>query len=224
MKNRVLVVIAHSDDEVLGCGGTMSKHIAKGDEVFVLVLTNGESSRADFNIEKRHNCFLKSCKVLGVQNHFSINLNDGHLDTYPLIEIVKEIEKISLKLSPNIVYTHNYSDLNIDHAITNKAVMTAFRALPISSISQILTFEVPSSTEWGSVEDRSRFIPNYFVELSEQDFALKLTALRCYQDEMRDFPHPRSEEYITSLAKVRGGAVGVRLAEAFFAERIIVRS
>lgn len=224
MKNKILVVVAHSDDEVLGCGGAISKHVAEQDEVFVLVLTDGESSRDSFDLKKRQDCFTKACAILGITEFHSANLKDSHLDTYPLIEVVKVIEKIAAKFKPTIVYTHNVSDLNVDHTVTHCAVMTAFRGLPNSNVSKILTFEIPSSTEWSSFHTRSQFVPNYFVELTENEFQNKMKAFKCYADEIRDFPHPRSEEYIHSLAKVRGGSVGVKLAEAFFSERIIVRS
>ncbi|WP_408098572.1 PIG-L deacetylase family protein [Peredibacter sp. HCB2-198] len=224
MKNKILVVVAHSDDEVLGCGGAISKHVANQDEVFVLVLTDGESSRGEFNIEKRHEAFLKSCHILGIENHYHANLKDGQLDTYPLVEVIRIIEKVATEFGPTIVYTHNESDLNIDHTITHRAVMTAFRGTPNSIVSQILTFEIPSSAEWANFRNRSQFVPNYFIELTEKEFKTKMKALNCYANELREFPHPRSEEYLEALAKVRGGSVGVKLAEAFFAERIIIRS
>lgn len=224
MKNKILVVVAHSDDEVLGCGGAISKHVAENEDVFVLVLTDGESSRGNHDVAKRQNCFIKACSVLGVTKSHTANLKDGHLDTYPLIEVVKIVEKISSEFRPTVVYTHNESDLNIDHTITHRAVMTAFRGLPNSSVSQLLTFEIPSSTEWGNFRARSNFVPNYFIELNEKEFQKKIEALKCYQDEIRAFPHPRSEEYLLSLAKIRGGSVGVNLAEAFFSERTIIRS
>lgn len=224
MKNKILVVVAHSDDEVLGCGGTISKHIANQDEVFVLVLTDGESSRGEFNTEKRHEAFLKSCHSLGIKNHHHANLKDSQLDTYPLVEVIRVVEKIATEFKPTIVYTHTESDLNIDHTITHRAVMTAFRGTQNSSVSQILTFEIPSSTEWANHRNRSHFVPNYFVELTETEFKAKMTALNCYAEELREFPHPRSEEYLLALAKVRGGSVGVKLAEAFFSERTIIRA
>lgn len=224
MKNQVLVVVAHSDDEVLGCGGTISQHIVRGDDVFVLVLTDGDTSREKSNPSKRQENFIKSCNVLGIKNHHTLQLQDNRLDTYPLLDIVKEIEKIGTVFNPTIIYTHSSSDLNIDHVLTHQAVLTAFRGLPKSCVSQILTFEIPSSTEWASHQQRTLFTPNVFVELTAEQFQQKLDAFRCYPEEAHDFPHPRSEEYLQALAKVRGGSVGVKLAEAFFAERIIFRA
>lgn len=224
MKNQVLVVVAHSDDEVLGCGGTIFQHVSQGDDVFVLVLTDGDTSREINNPLKRHENLAKSCIALGVKNHHSLQLKDNRLDTYPLLDIVKEIEKIATTFIPTIIYTHCNDDLNIDHSITHQAVLTAFRGLPESRVSQILTFEIPSSTEWAPFKQRSHFTPNFFVELTTEQFQKKIEAFRCYPEEIRTFPHPRSEEYLLALAKVRGASVGVKLAEAFFAERIVIRA
>ena len=224
MKNKILVVVAHSDDEVLGCGGAIAKHAANGDEVFVLVLTEGDSSRENSNIQKRAEASKKAAQILGVTHLHSANFKDQKLDALPLVEIVNEIENSCQNFQPHIVYTHSEADLNIDHVITHRAVMTDFRPVPHSTVSQILTFEIPSSTEWGSYQNRAKFIPNYFIELTDEVFKIKMAALNCYTDEIRKFPHPRSEEYLTALAKVRGGSIGVNLAEAFFSERVLIRS
>jgi LmbE family N-acetylglucosaminyl deacetylase len=223
MGQRVLVIGAHPDDEVLGCGGTIAKHSSQGDEVIVLILTDGESSRESFNTLERKSQLNKACAILGVKQTIIAPFKDSLLDSYPLLEVVREVEKVAKSFRPHILYTHSEADLNIDHTVTHRAVLTAFRPLPQSELGQIHTFEIPSSSEWGSWKQRSHFIPNYFSEIDRSLFDKKMEALKCYEDELRSYPHPRSEEYIEALLKVRGGSVGVNLAEAFFTERIIQR-
>jgi len=216
----ILVVVAHPDDEVLGCGGTIAKHVAQGDQVFVISLGDGETSRQGSELKDRDHAFQKSCQTLKVQKHASFNFQDNQFDSIPLLEIIQKIERLALDFRPEVVYTHSSADLNVDHRVTHQAVMTIFRGVPGSSVKRILTFEVPSSSEWGSLKDRSQFVPHFFVDIGDH-FDLKMKALGCYQSEMREFPHPRSPEYIDALSKVRGGAVGLKRAEAFVVERLI---
>ena len=223
MSNKVLVVIAHSDDEVLGCGGTIINHVQNKDEVFVLVISDGESSRESHNLAHRKSCLEKSCSILGVSHFKQLNYEDSKLDSYPILDIIREIEIVSKTFSPNIIYTHSQADINIDHQVTSKATITSFRATPDSNVDCIYTFEIPSSTEWNTIEARSLFTPNHFVELNQDDVDKKFEALNCYEEEIRPFPHPRSLDYLTSLMKVRGGSIGVNYAEAFVSERVIKR-
>ena len=125
---------------------------------------------------------------------------------------------------PNIVYTHSESDLNIDHLTVNRAVLTTFRPLPEAILERLLTFEIPSSFEYASYASKFKFVPNYFVELDSNVYELKITALKCYEDELCNYPHPRSLEYINALTKVKSAAVGLSLCEYFFCERMIVRN
>ena len=215
---KVLVIVAHPDDEVLGCGGTIAKHVSAGDEVKIIALANGEGSREDASEESRNDLLAESCKVLGVINHKGFNLKDNELDSYTLLEVIKKIEAEVLGFGADIVYTHSFSDLNIDHQITHKAVMTCFRGLPASSVKKIFGFETPSSTEWQSIED-VQFKPQHFVDI-DSFYSTKIKALKVYEREMREFPHPRSYDYIDALSKVRGAAVGLKRAEAF----IVLRS
>lgn len=221
MKQKVLVIVAHPDDEVLGCGGTIIKHVASGDEVHLLVLADGESSRDTPQIQKREKALQNSCNILGISTVTQLEFKDGSLDSYPLISIVKEIDKVREKISPEIIYTHSNADLNRDHTITHEAVMVSARPLPGSTIRKLLTFDIPSSAEFNSHSKRTLFVPNYFVPIKEEELSKKMTALKCYGEEIRNFPHPRSVEYIEALMKVRGGSIGVPYAEAFFTERIL---
>lgn len=219
---KILVIVAHPDDEVLGCGGTISKHIRNKDEVHLLILSDGELSREVPELEKRSIGLSDSCSALGLLHFKQLAFNDSKLDTYPLLEIIRAIETFAKNINPHIVYTHSSSDINQDHRATYMATLTAFRPLPDSSIEKILTFEIPSSTECGP-QALPRFTPNYFESLTDEDITAKFKALNCYRHELREFPHPRSLEYIKALLTVRGSSVGVRAAEAFFLERLILR-
>lgn len=218
---RILVIASHPDDEVLGCGGTIAKHVRSGNQVSVLILTDGESSRQTPATEIRKKSLEKSCKALGVFNFKNLNYKDNLLDSYPILDIIRDIENFSEQMRPHIVFTHSLTDLNQDHRVAHIATMTAFRPLPDSSVSAILTYEVPSSTEYGQSLSRHTFSPNYFEVLSNEDVEKKIEALYCYSDELRDFPHPRSLKNISALLTIRGSSVGASNAEAFFLEKLI---
>lgn len=221
---RVLVVAAHPDDEVLGCGGTLALLSQNGFEVHVLVLGEGVTSRDPVRnsetkagkIEALRNAGRRASELLGISHISFESLPDNRFDTVPLLEIVKQIEETITQLSPMIILTHFTGDLNVDHRITAQAVLTAARPLPGSPIQAILGFEIPSSTEWGF----SEFFPTVYVPIFEY-LDLKLSALSAYAEELRNFPHPRSPEAILALARKRGSEVGVPAAEAFVLYRAI---
>lgn len=220
---KVLVVVAHADDEVLGCGGTMALHSQQGDDVQVVILADGVSSRGipnDNDYIDRECAAENSCKVLGIKPPIYLGLPDNKLDSLPLLDIVFKIESIVDQFSPEIIYTHNSTDLNIDHRITYQALMTACRPLPGSSVKKILSFEVLSSTEWSNDGLGTSFSPNYFVDVTTTANK-KMEALQCYELEMRDFPHSRSFSVVQALMTYRGASVGITSAEAFSVQRII---
>jgi len=223
IKQNVLVVAAHADDEALGCGGTITKHIANGDTVTVIFMTNGVSSRlnsstADEN--NRQSAMKQALETLGVCNYRCFDFPDNQMDTVPLLSIVKSIENVITEFQPSIVYSHFAHDLNIDHRITHQAVLTACRPIKGCSVKKILSFEILSSTEWQSPTLPS-FQAQYIVDIS-QYWHKKEQALLCYQEELRDFPHSRSLACIEALATLRGASHGFAKAEAFQVERIIV--
>lgn len=222
MKKNVLVVAAHPDDEVLGCGGTIAKHISEGDKVYSVFMTNGINSRTKVNekdIEQRLKSSELAQSILGISSSYYLDYPDNSIDTIPILELVKKLEKIIDEIKPSIVYTHHHSDLNVDHRLTYTSVMTACRPNPKTTVQEIYGFEVLSSTEW-SVPHNALFIPNFFVEISKQ-FNLKIQALEAYIDEMRDPPHSRSLKHAEVLAQHRGYSTGVELAEAFEVYRIM---
>ncbi|WP_412470965.1 PIG-L deacetylase family protein [Halobacteriovorax sp. RT-2-4] len=219
MKNKVLVVVAHADDEVLGCGATINKHINCGDEVFILVLTDSTSAQGK-DIENRHQEFLKAMNILGVERFKKLDFKDNRLDGHELIDIIQKIESVKKEFCPNIVYTHSSNDLNIDHQITNKAVLTAFRALPENLTTHILSFDIPSSIEFQSSQYQQTR-KNYFNSIDSEDLKIKIKAMCAYESELHAFPHPRSIENLEVLAKTEGTKCGKLLAESFYIERII---
>jgi N-acetylglucosamine malate deacetylase 1 len=217
---KILIVAAHSDDEALGCAGTMAKHIASGDEVHTLFMTDGVSSRnsADFQggIERLSNAEL-AAKIIGVSSMKNFDFPDNKMDQVALLEIVQPIESLIDQLQPDIIYTHHIGDLNIDHQITHKAVMTACRPQPGFCVKSIYTFEVLSSTEW-QTNGYLQFMPNLLVDITQQ-IEIKRKVLEAYSQEMRSPPHSRSIDNVIRLNAVRGNSVGLDYAEAFISIR-----
>ena len=220
MINRILVVVAHPDDEVLGCGGTIARHTRQGDEVYCLLLGEGITSR--YSQQGKVKEELKQLKleaeqaaeILGIKKVFFKDFPDNRFDSIPLLTIVKAIEKVKREIRPAIVYTHHQGDLNIDHQLTFRAVLTACRPLKGETVKEIYSFEVPSSTEWSSPDTRNYFVPNVFVDISET-FDKKIEALGAYRGEIREYPHPRSPEALRAIAMRWGSTVGCEAAEAF---------
>lgn len=222
MTNCVLVAAAHTDDEALGCGGTIARHVAEGDHVYAVFMADGVSSRpgADqADLTRRMQTAENARVILGIKENFYLGLPDNRLDCVPLIEVVQQLERIIEKLKPSIVYTHHHGDLNVDHRITHQAVMTACRPLPGSTVRAIYAFEVMSSTDWAT-PTAEPFLPNYFVDISAY-LSVKNEALNSYHSEMRKAPHSRSIPHLISLATYRGLTVGVSAAEAFVSLRVV---
>lgn len=218
MMKTILVVAAHADDEALGCGGTLIKHQAAGDQIVIITMTDGVSSRRTNSqqnaCQQRKQASEQAAKFIGAKQRFIFDLPDNAMDSVPLILIVQKIEPLIDEIKPNIIYTHHSGDLNIDHQRVHQAVMTACRPQPGLPLPKLLSFEVNSSTEWQSVTIDPPFRPNYFVDISEH-IKQKQALLNIYAKEMRPTPHSRSIDAVTALARVRGTTVGVQYAEAF---------
>ncbi len=218
----VLVVAAHPDDEVLGCGGTIAKHVNCGDTVNVIILAEGLTSRDERRERKKLSDELSQLarvaheanRILGVQSLTLHDFPDNRMDSLDLLDIVKHIEAGIDQYSPDVVYTHHAGDVNIDHRIVHQAVVTACRPIPGQCVKTLLFFEVPSSTEWQAPGSTPAFLPNYFVDIS-QTLNLKLHALEAYASEMRPWPHPRSLQAVEHLARWRGATVSTEAGEAF---------
>ena len=215
MNKVILVVAAHSDDEAIGCSGTMAKHVSAGDQVHVLFMTDGVGSRKGIarEVNNRLSSAEKAAKILGVASMQNLSFPDNQMDTVPLLDITQAIEKKIVGIQPNVIYTHHVGDLNIDHQVTHRAVMTACRPQPGSCVKEIYAFEVLSSTEW-QTPGLMPFVPNVFVDISDY-LEKKVATINAYCEEMREIPHSRSIEHLIALAKHRGYSVGVGAAEAF---------
>ena len=222
MSKAVLIVAAHTDDEVIGCGGAIARHVAEGDVVNAVFMTDGVSSRAEADqddLANRNAAAENARGILGIRENVYLGLPDNRLDSLPLIEVIQRLEPIIRKLQPNIIYTHHHGDLNVDHRITHQAVLTACRPMPGSHVQAIYAFEVMSSTEWAT-PIAEPFVPNHYVDISDQ-LKTKMDALRAYEMEMRETPHSRNIEHMAHLAHHRGHSVGVAAAEAFVTVRTI---
>ena len=225
MNKQILVIAAHPDDEVLGCGGTILRHVKEGASVHVLFLGDGVSSRGDSDpklVKARKESAVKACEVLGVAIVGFEKFPDNMFDTAPLLDIVRVVESAKKEVNPQIIYTHHGGDLNIDHRITCQAVLTAFRPQPDEEFFEIRAFETNSSTEWSAYAIMPPFIPDTFVDISQYLDRL-LNAYSCYADEMRDEPHARSLEALKIAALRRGREAGLQAAEAFMTLRRIFR-
>jgi LmbE family N-acetylglucosaminyl deacetylase len=223
---RIAVIVAHPDDEVLGCGGTIRRHTLAGDEVWAIILADGETSRdaaGEKAIAGREAAMQAAAKILGVQHCVAHRLPDNRLDTVPLLDLIKLVERHIRDIAPAAVYTHHGGDLNVDHRRVHQAVMTACRPQPGQSVTRLLCFETPSSTEWQSAPGEAPFVPNWFVDISDV-LETKMQALRAYGHEMKPWPHPRSYEAVEHLARWRGATIGCAAAEAFIIGREIWRN
>ena len=223
---KVLVVAAHPDDEVLGAGGAIAYHVQHGDDVTIAILGEGISSRSATREEADQALLAdlqadadRAAELLGCQDLRLFDLPDNRFDRLDLLEVVKIVEEVVQGANPAIVYTHHHGDLNIDHTITARAVLTACRPLPGTVVQRILAFEVPSSTGWGF--PNSPFVPNSFVDISGT-LEAKIDAMKAYRSEVREYPHPRSPQALVERARVWGTQVGLCAAEPFMLLRELV--
>jgi LmbE family N-acetylglucosaminyl deacetylase len=218
---KILVIAAHPDDEVLGCGGTIAKLASQGDEIHILILANGLTSRIDFNpdqglgaLQIHHDRAKRAGALLGAFNVKIAGLPDQKLDSIPLLDITQIIEAEIENINPEVVFTQHGGDLNMDHAITFRATLTATRPAGRCPVKSVYGYQVPSSTEWAFQSFEPRFQPNVFVDISNT-LAKKISAMQVYESETRPFPHPRSPEALEAIARQWGSVAGVNAAEAF---------
>lgn len=216
---RVLVIVAHPDDELLGCGGTVAALVAAGHAADSFIIGDGVTSRRHDRdtaaaIEERAVAARMAAAAISAGKPRFGGLPDQRFDRTDLLDIVQKIEDVIADISPDIVLTHHGNDLNNDHRIVHRAVLTACRPLLGSTLRAVYTFEILSSTEWGSPNQGQPFRPQVYVDIS-MTLEKKLAALACYRNEMKPFPHPRSSDAVRALAQLRGSEVGFSAAEAF---------
>ena len=217
---KILIIAAHPDDDILGCGGLISKYQSKGVIFKILFIGEGSTCRfedpgckeAKSEIEHRNLSALKALKSLKVKDIEFNNLACGRFDQIPIIEINKIIEENIKDFVPDTVLTHSPYDANNDHKIVFNATIMATRPGANNHVKTLMSFEILSSTEWNFIDT---FKPNYFEELEDSHIESKWKALSLYESEIKDYPFPRSNEGIKALAMSRGMQAGFKYAEAF---------
>lgn len=209
----VLVIAAHPDDEVIGAGGTIAAHAAAGDAVYIAILTEGASVQFPGDVEKvalKKRQAEEVAELLGARELFTADFPDQRLDVTPQLEVNRFVEAIARKVNPNIIYTHHFAELNADHRVAYEAAAVAARPFSLPSFERLLCYTVDTLTHAGHPAPRF----NYYADIAET-LELKLRAMRVYETELRDYPHPRSLEALRYAAQSAGAAVGLRAAEAF---------
>lgn len=225
-----LVVAAHPDDEVLGCGGTIARLAHHGSAVHIALLADGVTSRGETRVPlaysqtlvARQQCAQAAAAILGAAPVTFGHFPDNRMDSVDLLDVVRFVETLVERHRPDLVLTHHPGDLNIDHRVVQQAVVTACRPQPGHPVETVLFFEVASSTEWQPPAAGSIFAPNWFVDISAH-LETRRRALKEYGMEMRPWPHGRSYEAVDHLARWRGASAGVEAAEAFELGRAIRR-
>jgi LmbE family N-acetylglucosaminyl deacetylase len=219
MNKKILIIAAHPDDEVLGCFGTVAKLIKDGYEAYTLILGEGKTSRDEERIVENKkdeievlNTEIQNANdIIGIKKVFIESFPDTRVDSVDLLDIIKVISKVKEEVKPDIIFTHYENDLNIDHQITYKAVITATRPMEGECVKEIYSFEILSSTEWNYPLS---FSPDTFYDISDT-IDLKIEAMKEYTSELCKYPHPRSLEGIELNAKYQGIRVGKIYVEAF---------
>lgn len=218
---RALVIAPHPDDEVLGCGGTIARHVREGAEVYLCIVTKAYPPEwTEGDIKERREEVLTVNRILGIKKTYFLDLPAVKLDTLPQKELNEAIVQVVNEVQPEIVYIPHGGDVNRDHRLVFDAAMVAVRPKPGTPIRKVLSYETLSETEWAAPLVGNAFIPNVFVDISET-LKMKLEAMSAYKKELKEFPHPRSLEAIAAVAKKRGSTAGVRAAEAFLLIREI---
>ncbi len=218
----ILVVGAHPDDEVLGLGGTLIRHVQQGDVIYPAIFA--DASQVRYSEDQRDSLKVScaaSCAELGTQPPEFLGFSDQRLDTYSQIDLTKAIENLILKYHCEVVYTHHSGDINRDHQLLHEATLVATRPKPGGIVKRVLCYSVPSSTEWAPFLPGHSFLPNWFVDISST-LRQKLRALAHYSSETPPYPHPRSLEAIENQAKFWGSTVGFECAEPFMLMRNLV--
>lgn len=216
--SKVLVIAAHPDDELLGCGGALIRHVNQGDEVQSIIMCEGESLRYGRQKVHQHEATVEAAKIIGISKTNRFDFPDQRLDKFSLVELITPIEKVVYEFQPDIVYVQFGGDINRDHAQTFEAASIALRPTA-DSVKEIYTFYTVGSTE---LKTPGQFNPNVWVDIEDQ-IERKLQAFSCYTSEIREYPHPRSLEGIRNVAAYYGNQCCLRYAEAFMLMRKIAR-
>lgn len=215
---RVLVIAAHPDDELLGCGGTVALHTDLGDTVTSVIACEGESHRYGPGGVGQETHVRLAATDLGVEDVRLLRFPDQRLDTLALTELITPLEAVVTEVRPHVVYCQFGGDINVDHQVLFKATQVATRPTA-GSIEAIYAFDTASSTEWAYPRS---FVPDTWVDISAT-LSRKLQAMARYESEIRDYPHPRSLEALENRAKAWGNANCLSAAEVFMTIRRVIR-
>jgi LmbE family N-acetylglucosaminyl deacetylase len=224
MKNVILIIAPHADDEVLGCGGSIVRFSEEGHDVIVVVMTNASVGAPEIfsadSISRVRAEALDSHKLLGVKETLFLDLPGPQLDQYPSYRISDAIAALIKTHRPDTLLVPHHGDLHVDHRVVFDAALVAARPQNGMSVRKILAYETLSETDWVNPTGGAVFAPNYYVGLTEQQLETKLNAMNVFKSQLREFPHPRSLVSLEALARLRGGCVGRVAAEAY----VLVRS
>jgi N-acetylglucosamine malate deacetylase 1 len=212
---KILVVSAHPDDETLGCGGSLLKHQEKGDEIFWLNFTDIRVADGwnENMVKKRKQEINKVCKKYNFSKFYNLKYPAIKLDTQAISNIIKDISKVYKDINPELIYIPFLYDIHSDHQIVSKAMQSTFKWFRYPHINKVLMYETPSETEFNFIKQNT-FSPNVFINIDGY-LEKKINIMKIYESEMSDFPFPRSETTIKSLARFRGSQSGFGAAEAF---------
>ncbi len=222
--NKILIVVAHPDDEILGIGGTLNLLTSRYNcDIKVIILGEGITSRgenrdlnkfkSDLEIHKNNILIAQDC--IGYNYLSTYDLPDNRFDTVPLLDIIKIIESEINNFNPSTIFTHHWGDVNVDHRKVFEAVHTSCRPFPGQIVKSLFTFETLSGSEWIPSNDNRKFNPNFYISLNKKNIEAKVKAMNCYDFEKRKFPHPRASKSIINRAEMWGITIGVTYAEPF---------
>ena len=218
-RTTVAVIGAHPDDELLGAGGTLARHVLAGDEVHAIVVADGAGSRYPAElISTLGKQAQRAAEVIGFTSLELLSLPDQRLDTIPMIELTQRLEGALGAIGPDIVYTHFPEDVNADHGLVARCAWTACRPYSQPKVRRFAVFETPSSTEWAWPMPATELRPNLFVDVTDT-LETKIAAMECYETELRDYPHPRSARALRERAAYWGSHIGRPAAEPFMVLR-----
>ncbi|AXG68980.1 N-acetyl-alpha-D-glucosaminyl L-malate deacetylase 1 [Kordia sp. SMS9] len=218
---KILVIAPHADDEILGCGGVIAKHIANGNEVKVLVVTKGaEELYSEAEVQVIRNEAKIAHEYLGISETLFFDFPAPILDQTPSYKISNAVTNIIKTYQPEVVYLPHRGDLHKDHRMVFESSLVAIKPVNNCSVKHIYCYETLSETEWGAPFGDDAFIPNVFEDITDY-IELKKEAMRKFESQVKEFPHSRSLVAIDALAKFRGATVGKHAAEAFMLIRSI---
>lgn len=223
--NNILIVAPHADDEILGCGGIISKFVSEGCKVYIAIMTNAHIGDPNKFSEEGINIVrdeaLQAHTLLGVLQTFFFDFPAPRLSSNVSYLISDEISKLINQFNIDTVFLPHRGDSHIDHKVVCEAGLVATRPFPNSTVKNVFCYETLSETEWGYPSGDTAFIPNFFVSLNKSDVDNKISAMQCFKSQLREFPNTRSVETIMHLLKYRGSTVGKVYSEAFMAIRMI---